>query len=215
MGYKHIIWDWNGTLLNDRHFCMKIMNGVLRRRHMKEMTEKWFLDNFCFPVKDYYTKLGFDFEKESFSISGSEFIKDYMAQHHEPDLHIESQKALQYFKDRGLTQSLLSAASQIMLDDILQYHDIRDYFIKIIGQDNHYAEGKSEAGKSWVDELHYDPHEVLFIGDTIHDHEVAKLIGANCVLVSNGHVSHERLEKTQSQVFKNLNEVMVWMEKVS
>ncbi|MBT5385392.1 MAG: hypothetical protein HOL09_00675, partial [Candidatus Marinimicrobia bacterium] len=46
---------------------------VLRRRDMKEMTEKWFLENFTFPVKDYYIKLGFDFEKEPFSISGSEF----------------------------------------------------------------------------------------------------------------------------------------------
>ena len=213
MVYKHIIWDWNGTLLNDRIFCIDIMNGVLRRRNMNEMIEEWFLDNFCFPVRDYYIKLGFDFEKESFSISGSEFIKDYMARHHEPNLHKESQRALQYFKDHGITQSLLSAASQIMLDDILQYHDIRDYFIKIIGQDNHYAEGKEAAGKAWVDELHYGPHEILFIGDTIHDYEVAEIIGADCVLVSNGHVSLERLEKTRSPVFQNLNEIMDWLEK--
>jgi phosphoglycolate phosphatase len=178
---------------------------------MKEITEEWFLDNFCFPVKDYYIKLGFDFEKEPFSISGSEFIKDYMARHHEPNLHRGSQRALQYFKNRRFTQSLLSAASQFMLDDILQYHDIRDYFIKIIGQDNHYAEGKEAAGKAWVDELHYGPHEVLFIGDTIHDHEVAEIIGADCVLVSNGHMSQERLKKTGSPVFKNLNEIIGWI----
>lgn len=212
MAYKHIIWDWNGTLLNDRLFGINILNGVLRRRNMKEMTEEWFLDNFCFPVKNYYIKLGFDFEKEPFSISGSEFIRDYMARHHEPDLHIDSERALQYFKDHGLTQSLLSAASQIMLDDILQYHDIRDYFIKIIGQDNHYAEGKEAAGKAWVDELHYGPHEVLFIGDTIHDHEVAKLIGADCVLVSNGHVSRERLKNTGAPVFEDLTGVINWYE---
>jgi phosphoglycolate phosphatase len=118
---------------------------------------------------------------------------------------------LQYFKNRRFTQSLLSAASQFMLDDILQYHDIRDYFIKIIGQDNHYAEGKEAAGKAWVDELHYGPHEVLFIGDTIHDHEVAEIIGADCVLVSNGHMSQERLKKTGSPVFKNLNEIIGWI----
>jgi len=25
MAYKHIIWDWNGTLLNDRHFGINIL----------------------------------------------------------------------------------------------------------------------------------------------------------------------------------------------
>ena len=48
MKYKHIIWDWNGTLLDDRHFCIEIMNQVLEKRGMKLMTESWFLDNFCF-----------------------------------------------------------------------------------------------------------------------------------------------------------------------
>jgi phosphoglycolate phosphatase len=77
MKYKHIIWDWNGTLLDDRNFCIDIMNNVLRRRGMNKMTEAWFLENFCFPVKDYYKKLGFDLEKEPFEISGDEFIDEY------------------------------------------------------------------------------------------------------------------------------------------
>ncbi len=63
-----------------------------------------------------------------------------------------------------------------------------------------------------MDELHYGPHEVLFIGDTIHDHEVAKLIGADCVLVSNGHVSRERLKNTGAPVFEDLTGVINWRE---
>ncbi len=212
MPYKHIIWDWNGTLLNDRAFCIEIMNGVLQRRGMETMTEKWFLENFTFPVKEYYIKLGFDFEKEPFSISGSEFIQNYMSRHHEPDLHSLSISGLDFFHQKGLTQSLLSAASQVMLDDILQYHEIRQYFIKILGQDNHYAYGKEVVGKAWVEELHYGPHEVLFIGDTVHDFEVAKVIGADSVLVSNGHMSRERLLQTGAPVCKDLNGVMSWFE---
>ena len=52
MGYKHIIWDWNGTLLNDRQYCIKIMNEVLNRRNMDEMTEEWFLNNYLNVVLD-------------------------------------------------------------------------------------------------------------------------------------------------------------------
>ena len=212
MGYKHIIWDWNGTLLNDRQFCIKIMNGVLSRRDMDEMTEEWFLDNFCFPVKDYYVKLGFDFDKEPFSISGTEFIHQYMKRIHEPDLHLYAQESLKYFQNNKLSQSLLSASSQTMLNEILQYHDIHDYFIKIVGQDDHYAHGKESSGKAWMDELDCGPHEVLLIGDTIHDKEVADAIGADCGLVCHGHVSRWRLEETGASVFENLKGVINWFE---
>lgn len=51
------------------------------------------------------------------------------------------------------------------------------YFLNPVGQDNHYAHGKEAAGKAWMEELHYGPHEVLLIGDTIHDREVAESIG--------------------------------------
>jgi phosphoglycolate phosphatase len=179
---------------------------------MDKMTEEWFLDNFCFPVKDYYVKLGFDFEKEPFSISGSEFIHEYMKRNHEPDLHSYAQESLQYFQKNKLSQSLLSASSQTMLDEILEYHDIRDYFIKIVGQDDHYAHGKESSGKVWMDELEYGPHEVLLIGDTIHDKEVADVVGADCVLVCHGHVGRWRLEETGASVFENLKDIINWFE---
>ena len=179
---------------------------------MDEMTEEWFLDNFCFPVKDYYVILGFDFDKEPFSISGTEFIHQYMKRIHEPDLHLYAQESLKYFQNNKFSQSLLSASSQTMLNEILQYHDIHDYFIKIVGQDDHYAHGKESSGKAWMDELDCGPHEVLLIGDTIHDKEVADAIGANCVLVCHGHVSRWRLEETGTSVFENLKGVINWFE---
>ncbi len=211
MKYKHIIWDWNGTLLDDRHFCIDIMNNVLRRRGMDEMTETWFLDNFCFPVKTYYEKLGFDFEKESFEISGSEFIHEYMDRIHEPKLHPEVPIVLEAMDQLGLGQSLLSAASQPMLDEILKEHHIRSFFIRIMGQDNHYAYGKEEIGKQWVKELDYGPHEILFVGDTLHDKEVADAIGADCALVSNGHVNEARLLQTGAPVFTGLKPFYNWL----
>ena len=29
MIYKHIIWDWNGTLLDDKEICVKSINNIL------------------------------------------------------------------------------------------------------------------------------------------------------------------------------------------
>ena len=64
--YKHIIWDWNGTLLNDGWLFVDVMNSILRQRKMETITLEKYRNIFGFPIKDYYIKLGFDLEKESF-----------------------------------------------------------------------------------------------------------------------------------------------------
>ena len=61
MKYKHIIWDWNGTLLNDRWVCVNGINNCLKKRGLSSISEETYKSIFTFPVKDYYKKLGFDF----------------------------------------------------------------------------------------------------------------------------------------------------------
>jgi len=213
MKYRHIIWDWNGTLLDDLWLSVAAMNRLLSRRKMQPLSTEHYLEIFTFPVKDYYERLGYNFKVEAFSISGTEFIQEYTGRMLEPELHEGAVLFLNEVHDRGLTQSLLSAAGQPMLEKLMDYHGLRKYFTKLIGQDNHYANGKIEAGKLWMEELHYGIHEVLFIGDTIHDLEVAEAIGADCILLSHGHTSHARLLKTGSRVFRNYKELAEWFKK--
>ena len=59
--YNHIIWDWNGTLLNDRWLCVEAINQALNKRNLPMLTEGKYKDVFSFPVEDYYKKVGFDF----------------------------------------------------------------------------------------------------------------------------------------------------------
>jgi len=205
--YKHIIWDWNGTLLNDLRLTVSAMNQVLLKRSMPHLSEEHYLDIFTFPVIDYYKRLGFDFEKEPFTISGSEFIDRYNERAEEAKLHDDALSTLNAFRDFGMTQSILSASRQDYLDDLTTHHQIRDYFIKVLGIDNHYADGKIDIGKTWMNELHYGPHEVLFIGDTLHDLEVADAIGADCALVAIGHTSLSRLKKVHPYIFRSLTDL--------
>ena len=77
MRYKHIIWDWNGTLLDDRWLCIEAINKTLSKRNMNTVTDNEYVELFCFPVKDYYKKLGFDFIREPFSSLGTDFVDYY------------------------------------------------------------------------------------------------------------------------------------------
>ena len=90
MKYKHIIWDWNGTLLDDRWLCVEGINKGLIKRKLAPITEEKYRQVFTFPVKKYYMRLGFNFDKESFEIAGDEFIAYYGKNFHKTNLQKDS-----------------------------------------------------------------------------------------------------------------------------
>jgi len=210
MDINHIVWDWNGTLLNDRNMAVTAINVLLKKHGLKEIDLEEYLKIFSFPVIDYYKRLGFDFDKTPFTVVGTEFIDEYTARMYDVQMHYRAKEVLQYINDSKATQSLLSAAKQQMLDILMKHHDIDKYFEKVVGLDNHYANSKLDAGKKWIEELGLAKSQILFVGDTMHDMEVAKELGANCVLIANGHAPFARLKESGGRVFHNLVEFKNW-----
>tara|TARA_B100001123_G_C15289118_1_gene1016788 strand:+ start:224 stop:868 length:645 start_codon:yes stop_codon:yes gene_type:complete len=206
MKYKHIIWDWNGTLLDDRWLCVAAINQTLSLRNMDIIDEEQYKEIFCFPVIEYYIKLGFDFNDEPFSIVGTEFIDFYNTNFRKARLHSNALQVLQSVLKSNRTQSILSAGKQSFLTKWVSDHGLSNFFIDILGIDNHYAAGKTELGRAWMEKLNYKHHEVVLVGDTIHDSEVAKEIGTDCILVNQGHVSYKRLQETGRVIFNGLEQ---------
>ena len=205
--YKHIIWDWNGTLLNDAWLFVDIMNGVLEHRNMETITVKKYREIFGFPVEDYYKKLGFDLEKESFQKSGLEFIRAYKKRRYEAELHPMVNSILSKLLSMNINHSILSAQHQTLLDDLTKHYNIRKYFTEIIGLNDYYAHSKINKGIEWLKKTEFDSLEVLFIGDTDHDFEVAQALEVDCLLISHGHHCHSRLIQTGAPVFRKLKNI--------
>ena len=205
--YQHIIWDWNGTLLNDAWLFVDVMNSILQKRKMKPLTLEKYRNIFGFPVKEYYIKLGFDLEKESFEVCGLEFINEYEKRRYEAELYPEVTTLLPQLQNIGITHSILSAQHQILLDDLVQYYNIQHHFIQLIGLDNHYAHSKTENGINLIKKLHLEPDKILLVGDTDHDYEVAQAMGIDCFILSQGHHSYSRLLKISARVFHDLNDI--------
>ena len=206
--YKHIIWDWNGTLVDDVWLVVEIMNKMLKKRHLPAIDSKKYREIFDFPVTKYYLKLGYDFSRESFEDLTVEFIGEYYDRFNECKLFYETEKVLQEIKDLGISQSILSASKEDVLIEKIKYYKIETFFCKIIGLDNHYAESKIERGKKWIVDLHVNPREVLLIGDTVHDFIVSKHIGSDCQLIANGHNSRKKLEKLGACVVGSMQEMI-------
>lgn len=205
--YKHVIWDWNGTLWDDAVLCTEINNNMLRRRNLPLITVDDYRHKLVFPISDYYSRIGFDCEAESYEALAREYIGEYERLRFDCPLRTEAISLLDHLRERGIPQSVLSAYEQVALEEALNYYDLTGYFTDIIGLNDIYAEGKVANGLKYIDQLSISPGDVLFIGDTIHDFEVAQAMGVDCVLVAGGHNSKERLESCGVPVFDSLRDV--------
>ncbi len=211
--YQHIIWDWNGTLLDDVQLCADIMNKLLKVRSLPTITLNTYREIFTFPVKEYYIKAGHDFVNESFEKIGKDFIDDYEMRKTECALYPYAAEVLEIMLSLKIEQHLLSAYKQNNLEDIIKHFGISEYFNSVRGLDHIYADGKIEVGKQLMNEISSNGKgsKVLLIGDTIHDYEVAKALNTDCLLVSNGHQNNEKLKSLNIPVIKNLKELFLFM----
>jgi phosphoglycolate phosphatase len=206
--YRHIVWDWNGTLLDDVGLAVEVMNGMLGRRGMPLLTTASYREVFDFPVRDYYVRLGFDFAAESWDAVASEFIAGYNARWRECRLQEGAQAALERVAAAEVGQSLLSATHQEMLEAHIAHYGVAERFDQSLGVSNYNAQGKEAHGRRWMAERAFDPSSVLLIGDTVHDRVVAREMGADCVLVAHGHQPRAKLERCGVPVYGSLGELL-------
>lgn len=208
--YKYIIWDWNGTIFNDTGFCVEIMNGILTKHSLPLLTVESYKQVFDFPVKDYYQKLGFDFEKEPFEIVGTEFIQQYNNKHFSCNLHEGIADLLLKLNDKKYKQFVLSAREKTKLAEDLKQYGIYRLFIDIAGLNDHYANGKVEIGKKMMRTHRIEAKSSLLIGDTLHDAEVAAELNIDCLLIANGHQTYEKLKQAKIPVLRSIAGLDKW-----
>jgi phosphoglycolate phosphatase len=208
IGAGSIIWDWNGTLLNDAGMAVEIMNQMLTRRGLPLLSVDQYKSVFTFPVKDYYQKIGFDFQTEPFEIPAMEFIELYNSQLKDCSLHFETIKVLNHFQSVGVKQYILSAMEQNVLNDCLKHYQIENFFEHVPGLDNFYAASKMLNGYRLMAELNLDPSDLVLIGDTVHDFEVATELGCPCILIANGHQSKAVLRATGVLVLDSMQQLL-------
>jgi phosphoglycolate phosphatase len=204
--YSHIIWDWNGTLFNDVELCADVFSNLLKKYNLSPISVSEYRNIFTFPVKNYYEKAGLDFNKLSFEALGKEWMNEYELRKSSCMLFGDTIGVLEYLKLKGIRQSILSAYPQNTLNEIVELMKIRNFFTYIYGLNHIYATGKKELGAELARKIN-SREKLLFIGDTDHDYEVAESIGADCILIADGHQSKEKLLGTGAKVIDSIAEI--------
>ena len=204
--YTHILWDFNGTLLDDTDIAVQSENVLLARRQMPLIENReQYQALFCYPIQSFYEKLGYDFKRDDYQALCHEWVDEYKKRIESAKLQAGALELLEKLKENGIKQVVLSASEEKMLKSQIAALKIGGYFDEILGVDTFHISDKTEIGRQWITKLR--PGRAVLLGDTVHDCEVAAQMGIDCILVANGHQGFETLSKLGVPVYHNLSDL--------
>lgn len=206
--YQYVIWDFNGTILDDLDLCLDLLNQMLIKQAKPVLSVEAYKNVFGFPIKDYYIQAGLTFDVMSFDELSQFFIDRYQPASFHCKIHsgvIETLNQLEYL---GIKSIILSASQTDNLIEQTKVLKIYDFFEHIIGTDNIKGQGKVERGIQFMKSSNIDPNVCIYVGDTIHDAEVAKALGVKVLLYAGGHQSENRLRTANERIIYDLSDII-------
>ncbi len=206
---RQVLWDWNGTLLDDLAYAIGVRNrtfpafGLPRIGSVAEYHRQ-----FTFPVRRYYERAGVT--DETFVAVAHAWMAEYVRGFDAVPLHGDAVETLARFAAAGVRQAVLSATRRDMLESQIARFPIRACFTDVLGLSDIYARSKEAVGLDYLARCGVPAASTLMIGDTLHDAEVARAMGTGCVLVARGHQSRETLLTAGVPVMDTLVEAAAW-----
>lgn len=211
MKYTHLFWDFNGTIFSDMDAGMESTNQMLKERGLpffQSIDE--YREVFSFPIKEYYRSLGFDFDKEPYEVLAPLWVDMYNEKSKSSTLVEGVKETLERVSEADTLQVVFSATETAMLTRQLTELGVIKYFDEIIGLDNIHAESKLHLAKAWREK--HPEARILYVGDTVHDAENARILGADCLLFCGGHQSRSRLEACGYPVIESIKNILDYLE---
>ncbi len=209
--YTHVIWDFNGTVLDDVRLGIDCVNTMLAKRGLPIIpNEDAYRRVFGFPIDEYYRRLGFDFEREDYdTVLAPEWVALYLAGEETCPVNPGVIDTIEALHRRGIPQVMLSASDLSQLEGQLARIGLSDAFEEVLGLDNIHARSKKMLAVAW--KQRHPEANPLFVGDTEHDADVANAIGADCVLFTGGHQSAERLVSLGKPLISSIPELLAYL----
>ncbi len=205
---KHIIFDWNGTLIDDAKIFVEVLNVILKEQQLNAISLNIYKDCFTFPIKKFYDHLGVNTDKNNFKKIEKKFVYEYKLRQYNGKLHTNIKKYLSMLVKKNISLSILSASNQSILRNLVSFYKINHLFDNIYGVNNHAANGKIKRGHELIKKINLVESELVLVGDTDYDYSVASNLNIDCVLVSNGHQSIKQLKKTDAIIVNDLKDLI-------
>ncbi|MBO4366231.1 MAG: HAD family hydrolase [Clostridia bacterium] len=198
-GSRIVFWDWNGTLCDDLQVSLDAVNELLRVKELPPISLEQYYSYVDTPISRFYERL-FDLNEVTMDEIAAHYRSYYNAHLPEDCLMKGVRQVLDELKERGAVQVILSSAHRVSIEERARRLGILPYFSDILAADDWMAQSKEERTRVFLSQngCGTDTSRVWFIGDALHDADVAKACGCGdrCILLPFGHQSEEDLRKT-------------------
>lgn len=200
----HVVFDWNGTLLDDIDLAVAAVGDCCRRYGVQTIDKTTYRRKFRFPIQSFYAELGFDFERVPFAELVQSYLGAFDSRVADCRLHIGARSLLNRLSAAKVPMSILSASQQQVLEQTLQRKGIAHHFAHVVGLDDEHAASKLERSRELAGRLGVGPERVILVGDTDHDAHVARANGWRWQLLACGHQDRDTLREHAPDVLPSL-----------
>ncbi|MEU7069723.1 HAD hydrolase-like protein [Streptomyces narbonensis] len=206
---KHLVWDWNGTLLDDIGAVIGATNAAFAELGLDSITLEQYRELYTVPVPKFYERLmgRLPTDAEWIVMDGA-FHRHYWARAEACGLTAGAAELLAARQESGLTQSLLSLAPHAELIPLVRRHGIAERFVRMDGRVDASTDGKSGHMVRHLAALAVPADRVVVIGDAADDAVAAAHVGAKAVLYTGGSHSRASLERVGVPVVDSLAEAV-------
>jgi phosphoglycolate phosphatase-like HAD superfamily hydrolase len=187
---RHVIWDWNGTLVDDLHVVVDAVNVSLAELGEHPIGFDDYRDHYTRPVRVFYERLlDRTITEEEWLRIDRTFHANYANGLHLVGLTEDAEAAVSAVTAAGATQSILSMWWEDDLLPEVRRHGLDTVMTRVDG--NTREAGETKAGLLEA-HLHHLPEgaEPVLIGDATDDAHAAVAAGIPVVLYDGG--SHHR-----------------------
>ena len=207
MRYKYILWDWNGTLLDDLQASLDAVNMTLDIYNKKRIDLDEYKSYLDTPIYKFYEHL-FDLEETPMTDLSAYYRKFYDELEADISIADGAMTVLQRCKANGIKQYIISASHTEDIEKYMKKLGVTEIFDKISGSDDRKAGSKVERAKALIKEEKIPKEQCVLIGDSLHDLLTAEEIGVDVLLYSGGHQARGVLVNTGKTVCESFDEIV-------
>ncbi|MFD4139441.1 HAD family hydrolase [Streptomyces sp. NPDC058572] len=207
----HLVWDWNGTLLDDIGAVISATNAAFAEIGLEPITLERYRELYCIPIPRFYERLMGRLPTEAeWAVMDEAFHRHYTEHRIGCGLTDGVEDLLREWQRAGRSQSLLSMYGHEQLVPVVRGYGIESHFIRVDGRT-----GPSGGTKALHMERHLKaldgaavPGRTVVIGDAVDDALAAAHVGARAVLYTGGSHSRASLESVGVPVVDTLAEAV-------
>ncbi|MFJ4837877.1 HAD family hydrolase [Streptomyces sp. NPDC088746] len=210
----HLVWDWNGTLLDDIQAVLGASNAAFAEVDLEPLTLDQYREMYCVPIPKFYERLmGRLPTPAEWERMDGLFHRHYTEQRTACGLTEGVEELLARWQRGGRSQSLLSMYGHEHLVPVVRGYGIERHFVRVDGRT-----GPSGGSKAQQMERHFEvlgdiaPESAVVIGDAVDDAVAAAHVGARAVLYTGGSHSRSSLEAVGVPVVDSLAEAVALAE---